>query len=112
MRPCQHFSVVLYTNRHLNNALQLYGRKEFVFIIYEIIGPSSIITREQQKLREYFYLATIIDKYNFLEKAYAIDYAVIEQMRTMRCDWVKNHLKKQKKQGKYSLNYYPESSRQ
>lgn len=54
-----------------------------MFIILEILGPYSLITRKQRELREYFYLATIINKYNFRDKAYAIDYAVIEQIRQM-----------------------------
>jgi group I intron endonuclease len=84
VRPFQHLNLVYYTNIYINNALKLYGRKEFLFIIFEIIGPSHIITKEQRELREDFYLVTIVNKYNFIQKAHALDNATIEKIRQMR----------------------------
>nr|QYC94366.1 hypothetical protein [Oedogonium sp. 244] len=88
-RPFVHLSLLNMTNKHLYNSLRRYGRDEFLYIIFEIIGPSSVITKEQRNDRENFYLASIVSKYNFLEKASSSDgYKhspdVIERIRQMR----------------------------
>lgn len=55
---------------HLKNAFTEYGQHDFVLVVFEIVRPTSVVTRQQLIEREDRYLEAIVNKYNILLKAY------------------------------------------
>jgi group I intron endonuclease len=106
-RPSRHFNPSTSTNKHLSNAINLYGIKNFVFIIIDILGKINVdLSREELLSVEEGHIKSGKNLYNILTSTTSsIGFKHTEETKKLISEFAKNRFVSDETKAKLSSKF-------